>query len=837
MPYVNLDQSNFTNGVLDPRAYARTDFEKYYRSLKQALNALIIPQGGVQRRWGTKYVDTLNAALNPIAHPEFTEINTLTIDDSCIYLLVWEAGFVLIYLENILVATVATPYLAEDIQNLRWAQVQDRLIVANLNFNPYQLVRSANAPDAITAFSNPNSTLTLNVAITANQVLPVTFTTSGALPTTLPQIYAGRTYYINSLTTTTIQIFSDPVDAANLTNAYAITALGNNSNVVIQNTWAFTAITFIAIPAYDFNGGYSALTFTPSATSGNVTLTASGNIFSAAFIGGLYTGNGGIMRITGFTNATTVTGFTIQAFTNTNAIMGSFSFLGEPAWSAARGYPTTVSFYQNRLVFAGSPSIQNGVWLSAVNVAFNFDDSETLADDAISWYPASGQTNYVRALTSGKTLTVHTNTGNYFTPFANEIPLTPTNFVLIEQNKDGVSTLQPVFIDNQIIYVDKSGNNVKNMTWDIAKSSYVLNNISIASSSLIVQPVDMTAFTDPNFTDGYYVLFVNGDGTLAIFQTLNEQNIAAWTNGNATVTYDNLTFTQTAGYQHVTSSINRVWFICQRTKYVASAPVAITAFNAVNNTLQANGHGIPIGAASQVAFTTAGALPTTVPQINITQYFWVNATDANNFAVYGNASDAAAQVNLYTIVNAGNNSNVLYQTPTPYQAIEELDFLSQSDETIKQLSVNSATVNNLGPLNGNYVSVVADGAALAAVQVFNNSVTLPQIVQNVNIGIPYITTIQLLPVANIPGTPSNLYKTKHYRGLYLNCYQTLGATIQGFPIIIPTKIPQQLGQPVTGVYEYGIMEDWDYTQFDITIQQVNPLPLTLLGVSYIVELT
>lgn len=842
MPSVNIDQANFSKGVLDPRAYARTDFEGYYQSAKTINNALVIPQGGVQRRWGTTYVATLNAGLNPATHPEFTEISTLTIGQA-IYLLQWEAGHINIYLENVFVAIVATPYVKEDIQNLRWAQVLNNLIVCCAITNaPYQLVRNNDAPQNITAFSAINNTLTLNIGTSVTGiVLPAQFATTGALPTTFPQIIVGKTYYTFSPTLTTVEIYSTPDDAKNRTNVYTISALGNNSTLIFQHSWTFNPITFINVPTYDFNGGYGALTFTPSATTGTITITASGNIFSAAFNGGVFIGAGGIVRLTTNVSATVMNGFVEVPFLNTNPIQGSISYLGEPAWSAARGYPSVVSFFQNRLVMANNSSLPNGIWLSAVNSAFDFDDSETLPDNAISWYPAAAQSNIISALTPGRSLIAHTDTGNYSTPFAVEQPLTPTNFAMTEQNKDGVSNLQPVFIDNQIIYVDKSGNNVKNMIWEITQSSFVLNNISIAATSLIKQPVDMTAFTDPQFTDGYYVIFVNNDGTLAILQTLHEQQIAAWTSADAVYTFDNLNRVIGAGYKHVTSSIGSTWFICQRTTYVAGATTAITAFNGPANTLTAVASGIPVGAASQVAFTTANAFPTTVPQIVGGQFFWVNGVDANDFSVYPTQADAVAQTNPFQIIDFGVNASVTVQTPTNVQYIEQLDFTVPSDSAITQTGVNSATVNNLAPLNGNYVAVYADGLALAPVQVVAGSVTLPQVVQNVTIGIPFTSTLQLLPIGNIPGTPSNLYKTKHIRGLYINCYQTLGATIQGFPLIVPTippqEIIQELNTPKSGVYLYNMMEDWDSTQFNITIQQTNPLPMTILGVSYILELT
>ena len=84
---------------------------------------------------------------------------------------------------------------------------------------------------------------------------------------------------------------------------------------------------------------------------GTITITASAAIFTPAMVGGLFTGNGGIVRIGAFTDATHVTGFTTEDFSSTDPILGSLAFLGEPAWSDARGLPALASSYQSRSVF------------------------------------------------------------------------------------------------------------------------------------------------------------------------------------------------------------------------------------------------------------------------------------------------------------------------------------------------------------------------------------------------------------------------------------------------------------------------------------------------------
>jgi hypothetical protein len=844
------DQSNFSFGQLDPRLAARTDYDGYYKGAQSLRNCLVIPQGGIQRRFGTLFVDELTTLPNrtALAFSALTvEISTFVFDDNAIYLMLWEATSLKIYLENILVATLATQFAAEDIQHLRFSQVEDRLIIANEFFQTQQLIRSANAANAITGFSAVTNTLTITNALTVGQVLPVQFTTSGTFPTTFPQVFdGGRTYFALVITANTVQIFSDSDDAAADINFYIISSAGTGASLIVLNTWAISNIGFTNVPAYDFGlQNYSTINFTPSAVSGNITLTASAPAFTAAMAagtGGLFSGNGGIMRITGFGSNMSVTGFTIESFTNTNAILGALAFLGEPAWSTLRGWPRCVSFFQNRLVFAGSPSIINGVWLSAVNEVFTFDDSQTLPDSAISYYPSSNQNNYMQAITAASSLLFHTNTGNYSTPVSVEVPFTPTNFVLTEHNKDGVSKIQPVFIDNQIMYVDRSINNIKNMIWEFTQSKYVLNNISIPSSNLIKNPVDMAAFTDPGDIDGYYVIVINTDGTLAILQTLKEEGLRAWMPADTdtegvpnSVGMHGVFPLQTDNFIKVASSINDCWFIVLRNSSIPILTAAIIGFSSANNTLTANATGVLQGL---IQFTTTGTLPVTVPQINTTSYFYATTTDGIHFNVYSNASNAALQINEIQILSAGVNTNVISWQQQLIYTLEEIDFSVLTDSSRIYIGLNSATVAaDLTPLNSAFVSIVADGFVIPNQQVFNGTITLPQVSQNVIIGLPYLSVFSPLPFANIQNG-INLYSQKHIRGFYIYYYLSLGIQIQGYdiPALAFDNVVLDAPPPlVTGVYLFGIMEEWDPFSYTITISQANPLPMTILGISYDME--
>lgn len=845
MANANFEQSNFTRGEIDPLTAARTDIEQYYKSLKTARNVLVLPQGGASNRWGTTFVTecTITGANDPTQ----CEMSVLIYDNNSTYLMVWEHNNVNIFFQNILIATVATTYPREIVKNLRFSQVQNRTIITHPNFPPAGLVRRANAANVITGFSAPNNTLILTNNLVNDTILPVTFTTNNTLPTTTPQIYSGITYYAKVSLLNQIALYTTPQDATNGVNQYAITNAGVGVNTAfIQNTWALASLAFKFVPSFDYNGGYSGagFTFTPSAvgTIGQtgVIITASGAIFNAAFIGGLFTGNSGILRITGFTDATHITGTIVEPFANTNAIPGNTCLLAEPAWSATRGYPAHSTFAQQRVVFAGSLSNPDGVWLSTINDALDFDDSETLDDNAISWYPASGGSPYIVGVTSGRTLLTHTLTGTYSTPILSEVPFTPRVFTLTKQNELGVSPIQPVFVDNQVYFVDSSGNNVISMIQETIQSNFTSDNKSIWSGNLINQPVDMASFSQPKYADGFFVLFVNQDGNLCVHQTLSEQGVAGWTLQN---TLNKLWQGPTledvgafpANYIRVVTADTRCWFTVQRGKYVAQAATQITGFDGVANTLTAVGHGIPIGRGTLANFTTAGVLPQTNPQITLNHPVWVRAIDVDTFAVYAIESDADNDINRYTILDFGINSFIVPMFFVSTLFVEELDFTVNTDCTFNyRFDVPTNVITGLQLFNGQQVTVKGDGYVLNKQIVLNGEITTERAISNIYVGVGFQCLVVPLPVT-VPGAAGILYKAKTIRSLYINYFESLGFQVDGYTLPGQEVLPGVLPVPISDVANIAPLRGWDQFETSIQITQDLPLPMTILALSYVLE--
>ena len=65
MPRTRPIKTNFARGEIDPKAQMRSDIAAFENGADKIRNALVFPQGGVRRRPGLEFVDTLPPANPP----------------------------------------------------------------------------------------------------------------------------------------------------------------------------------------------------------------------------------------------------------------------------------------------------------------------------------------------------------------------------------------------------------------------------------------------------------------------------------------------------------------------------------------------------------------------------------------------------------------------------------------------------------------------------------------------------------------------------------------------------------------------------------------------------
>lgn len=199
----------------------------------------------------------------------------------------------------------------------------------------------------------------------------------------------------------------------------------------------------------------------------------------------------------------------------------------EDVWSATRGYPRTVAFFEGRLFFGGTRSRQQSILGSEVSNILNFEILEGLDGDAIFTTLNGPQLNAVTGLFGGRNLQLFTTGGEFRYAKAQGEPITPGDVPVI-QTLYGSAKIRPVSIDGATLYVQKTQKAIRDFRYDYEEDAYNSLGVSSLAPHLINSAVDIAAWNGSSTDEIGLVFVVNGDGTVAVFNSRKEANVQAW---------------------------------------------------------------------------------------------------------------------------------------------------------------------------------------------------------------------------------------------------------------------------------------------------------------------
>lgn len=271
-------------------------------------------------------------------------------------------------------------------------------------------------------------------------------------------------------------------------------------------------------PHFKFAG--DAVTLTPSATTGSITLTASSNVFTQEHEGVRLRISGKEVVVTDFDSPTVISADVVEELPDTQATID----WSEPAFSAARGWPTTTAFHQDRLVIGGSRDLPNRMFFSKSGDLFNFDLGTGLDDESIAFSLLSDQVNAIRGVFSGRHLQVFTSGSEWY---VSGDPLTPTSIQVTRQTQIGSMTdryVPPLSVDGATLFAARSGRELREFIFTDIEQAYQSTDLALLSRHIIVDPVDQT------YDSLERILYmVRADGKVAALTVYRAENVSAWT--------------------------------------------------------------------------------------------------------------------------------------------------------------------------------------------------------------------------------------------------------------------------------------------------------------------
>lgn len=293
-----------------------------------------------------------------------------------------------------------------------------------------------------------------------------------------------------------------------------------------DTSWTLDVAPFTATP-FEEPGTYPAATLTPSAkdpVEGACTLTAGAAVFAAGNVGSSVKINGGIVKITGFTSTTIVTGTISQELTGTVAAPANAWSLHAPAWSASRGYPRTGTLYEQRLVVGGSPTFPQTIWGSATAAYLDFTMGVN-DDDAFAFVIASDQINPIQYLASSRALVAFTSGGEFTVAGGLEKPIAPTNVQVRQRSNYGCSRVRPVRIRDAELFIQRAGAKVRSFAYNVTTDDWTAPDIAVMAEHLTADGiVDICWQQEPTSI----IWMARSDGVLVSVTYDKDQDVVGW---------------------------------------------------------------------------------------------------------------------------------------------------------------------------------------------------------------------------------------------------------------------------------------------------------------------
>ena len=207
----------------------------------------------------------------------------------------------------------------------------------------------------------------------------------------------------------------------------------------------------------------------------------------------------------------------------------------EDVWSSTRGYPKTAAFYAGRLWLGGTKSKLQSLFASRSGSFFDFYTEEGDDDEGIFTTISSRQLTEIIDINPDRGLQVFT-AGAEFIVKGN----TPSDITIEAQTQHGASFLEVKSVDGATLFVDQNGRTLRSYLYNYNEDAYNSTDISVLSSQLIDNPVDLGSLTGSLSEDANWVFIVNQDGTSSILNTLRSQDIngfTKWINGDTNSAY------------------------------------------------------------------------------------------------------------------------------------------------------------------------------------------------------------------------------------------------------------------------------------------------------------
>ena len=497
--------------------------------------------------------------------------------------------------------------------------------------------------------------------------------------------------------------------------------------------------------------------------------------------------------------------------------------------SAVQGYPATVVYFNDRLVFGGTTLQSQTAFTSKVSTYHDFGISNPQVDsDGITFTMNARRENPIVDLIPLNDLLIGTASTIWrITHSANVGAITPNDISLMTQNFYGEQAVPSVQTGDTVIYVQWGGRKIRDLAYQFQYDKFVGSEITVFARQMF--PYGTTALRMAFAPEPYGLLFVvRSDGVLCVCAYLPEQQVTAWSRYTTQGFFEDVCVVPEEGTYAVYVIVRRIISGVTRRYIERFKPREVATLQDyffVDSGLTYDGR----NTSSLVKVTVSGGTTWLAGDTGVVFGIgtaFASTDPANNNAVWltDDEGNRLCRLQITGFVSAAQVS-VLFLDPVP-----------ASIQNITTMNWTYAKTNFSGLTNliGETVAIQADGTVLPQQVVsLAGTIALPTAGGVVHAGLPYVSQLQSLnfniqgqnTIRNVMKNPQRLSVVVDQSALFyvgtdfdtMDQAQTREFEIWGSPTDLHTGVINTM-MP-------GMPSD-DAT---VCVQMSDPAPLTVLS--------
>lgn len=532
----------------------------------------------------------------------------------------------------------------------------------------------------------------------------------------------------------------------------------------------------------------------------------------------------GVVKITGITSPTVATVDILIDLANSGSGSATKKW-NEGAWSDKRGYPGSICSYQQRSAFGGSTYKPQLVWTSRTNDLENMRIGD-LATHALIYDLTSGNQDFIRWLIGETAILIGTQGAEHkLGPSVEGQALSPTNINAPIQSTYGSCNLQPVIANDVILYWDKRRRGLMELIYSWEANRHVSRDLTLYAENISESGIVDMAYQQQPFP---LVWCVRTDGKLIGFTYKRLHKVEGWHIHPMAGDVESVAVKPGS----TLTDEDEVWISVKR--IINTVPHRyIERFKPHNwGTDQKDCFFVRSGLTFDGGdpYDVSGASKATPCVITCTAHPFENGQQVK-FADIGGMTELNGKV--FTVASKATDSFALKDKDNQIN-INSTGFTTYTSGGTVQRVENVMT--NLGHLEGETVSVLADGCPLPNCLVSGTQTTISQYANKVHIGLPYVSELMPMDVEIPLRSGTSLSTVKRVAGATLYFHKSLGCKFgssdSNCKQISFMQFSDIMGDPTplySGKKEVGFRGGYD-SFANLYVRQELPLPVTVSAI-------